>query len=269
MLIDFHTHCFPDIIAGKAVAKLAGIGYITPLTDGTLMSNRKLLDECGVDRAVICNIATNTHQTPSVNSFAIEVNRSREDFYPLASVHPDCDEEFTVSELKRTVAAGIKGVKLHPDYMGKYIDDPAYRKIFSFCAENDMFVLIHAGWDYLSPDDIHCTPERILSVMEAFPSLKLVAAHMGSYKLGDDVEKYLVGKRIWFDTSLLPLGGWDGEQAKRILTNHDPDKLLFASDLPWSSPKAELEYLESLGLDNDLLEKIKYKNALALLGEDQ
>lgn len=267
VIIDFHTHCFPDEIAEKAIGKLAGIGNIEHFTNGTLAENRAYLDKCGVDRAVICNIATNPRQNTNVNNFAIKVKRERGNFYPLGSLHPDCDRAFIKTECARLASEGIRGIKLHPDYMGKYFDDAAFDPIFEACVDNDMFVITHAGWDFFSPDDIHCTPEMILRVMRKYPELKLVAAHMGSNRLGDDVERYLVGQNLWFDTSLLALGGWDRDQARRILVSHSPDRLLFASDLPWTSPKAGLDYLDSLGLDEALLDKIKSKNALSLLGE--
>ena len=36
MIIDFHTHAFPDKVAEKAIPKLAGIGGIDCFGDGTV-----------------------------------------------------------------------------------------------------------------------------------------------------------------------------------------------------------------------------------------
>ena len=75
MLIDFHTHCFPDPVAAKAIPKLAGIGGLTPFTDGTVGGLLREMDRCGVSHAVCLNIATNSHQQPKVNDFALGLSR--------------------------------------------------------------------------------------------------------------------------------------------------------------------------------------------------
>ncbi len=36
MIIDFHTHIFPDKVAAKALPKLASVCQLTPSMDGTL-----------------------------------------------------------------------------------------------------------------------------------------------------------------------------------------------------------------------------------------
>jgi len=266
LTIDFHTHAFPDAVAAKAIPKLAGIGGIDCFGDGTIRSLEERMREWGVDRAVVLNIATNPRQQTNVNNFAIEINTNHPSLYALGSIHPASD--CIASEAKRLRDAGIRGIKLHPDYMETPIDDEAYDPIFAACVENDLFVVTHSGWDFISPDFIHCTPERIVRVMEKFPSLRLVAAHMGANQQWDEVERLLVGREnLWIETSLAPMFHLDKGQAVRILTNHDPSRLLFGSDFPWYRMDEERAYLESLALPAALWEKISSGNALQLLGD--
>lgn len=178
MIIDFHTHAFPDRVAEKAIPKLAGIGGIDCFGDGTVGSLVSRMDEWGIDRAVVLNIATNPKQQTNVNNFAIEINTNHPRLYALGSIHPD--SENIAEEARRLADAGIRGIKLHPDYMERPIDDEKYDAIFRACLENDLFVISHCGWDFISPDFIHCTPERIVKVLEKFPALRFVAAHMGA-----------------------------------------------------------------------------------------
>ena len=50
MVIDFHTHAFPDKIAKRAVDKLADAsGGLTPYTDGTADGLARRTRESGVD----------------------------------------------------------------------------------------------------------------------------------------------------------------------------------------------------------------------------
>ena len=264
MLIDFHTHAFPDKVAEKAIPKLASIANIKSYGNGRIDDLLSHMDKSGVDRSVVCNIATNPHQEPKVNDFAIACN-SHPRLYALGSLNPD--SENIASEARRLADAGIRGIKIHPDYMGLTIDDPKFDAVFRAAVENDLFVLTHSGWDFYSPDFIHCTPERIVKVTERFPELRLVAAHMGANELWDDVECLLIGrKNIYIDTSLA-VNGLDKTQAKRMIENHDPERILFGSDFPWFTPEATKEYLDSLGLSGELMNKICFENAIKLVGD--
>ena len=62
MIIDFHTHIFPDGFADRAMtvlSKNAQVGYSAPATLNGLIST---MDECGVDRSVVLNIVTKESQ---------------------------------------------------------------------------------------------------------------------------------------------------------------------------------------------------------------
>lgn len=265
MVIDFHTHAFPDAVAAKAIPKLAGIGKIEPFGDGTLSSLGARMSEWGIDGAVILNIATNPKQQTNVNNFAIETNKSAKNLWALGSLNPY--SENIKEEARRLREGGIRGVKIHPDYMGVVVDDEKFDAVYKSCIENDLFVITHSGWDFISPDFIHCTPERILNVLNKYPELKFVAAHLGACRMWDDVERLLVGKNLWLETSLAPLFSLDKVQMARMIKNHAPDKLLFGSDFPWYSIKDALDYVNSLELSDELKQKIFSENALALLGE--
>lgn len=264
MIIDFHTHCFPDALAPRALAKLSAIAGMRTYSDGTVSGTIRRLDEAGIDRAVVLNIATNDHQTANVNRFAVETNRNPR-LTALGSVNPESSVTVIDETLTGIAADGLPGIKIHPDYMHTAIDDPRFAPIFTRCMELDLFVVTHAGWDCLSPDFIHASPERIARVLDAYPKLKLVAAHLGGARRWDDVERLLIGRNVWLDTSLTSLFALDPAQMKRMLLAHDSDKLLFASDLPWSDPADALRYLLALNLPDALTEKILSQNALRLL----
>lgn len=264
MLIDFHTHAFPEKIASRALAQLAERAKMTPETDGTVKGLLEKMDLWGVNRSVVCNIATNVKQQTSVNDFAMQTAVEYGDrLTPLGSVHPDALN--IAEEQYRIHAAGLPGIKLHPDYMLRTFDDPAYGPILDGAAQLGLFVIIHAGFDVYSPNKIYASPEAILTVIRRHPKLKLICAHYGNNCLWDSVEAKLTGKNIWIDTSMGCKEGLFPSQAKRILEKHDSDRILFGSDMPWCSPLENVQYLESLGLSAELLDKIFYKNALALL----
>ncbi len=266
MRIDFHTHCFPDHLAPRAMEILAkncaGDASLHPHTDGTAADTLALLSRVGIDRAVICNIATNKKQETNVNSFAISM-AGDDFFFPLGSLHPDSDQ--MESELDRLAAAGICGVKLHPDYVHVPLSDKRFDRIFSLLEERGFFAVVHAGLDPISPDFIHATPEMFAAVVKKHPSLSLVAAHMGGFRHGDEVLRHLVGTDIYLDTSLSAKRPLETELLRKILREHPTDRLLFATDTPWSNPAKEIAFLEEAGLTDAQKDAIFCKNAKRLL----
>lgn len=264
MKIDFHTHCFPEKIAAKAVSRVAGAAGITIAGDGTAESLLAEMDRFSIDMAVVLNIATNPRQQTNVNNFALEIDGKDGRIIAFGSVHPDSDS--IRPELLRLKAAGLKGIKIHPDYMGVPIDDPRMVRILSECAELDLIVVTHAGFDVISPDFIHATPERIARAARGIRGLKLVAAHIGGGRCWEDVRRYLVGSEIYFDLSVESMDDIPHDLARRIIDGHNPDRLLFGSDAPWFSPAGTISLVESLGLSEAQKAKIYAGNAKALLG---
>ena len=66
-----------------------------------------------------------------------------------------------------------------------------------------MIILFHAGLDRGLPHPIHSTPKRLAKVHGDFPSLRIVAAHMGGEAVFDETERVLLGKDIFMDTSFV------------------------------------------------------------------
>lgn len=264
MIIDFHTHAFPDKLAPKALPVLAArVGY-APYGSGTVSDLIQKMDRDGIDKSVVCNIATNPKQQSNVNNFAIEAMEAHRDrLICLGSVHPDSD--CIAEELARLKSAGIPGIKIHPDYMETAIDSPKFDPIFDLCTELGLFIITHAGFDVCSPHMVHANPDRILHRLRRNPEIRLICAHFGGNMMWDEVEKKLCGQNLWIDTSMGVLEGLSKDQAKRIITRHGTDKVLFGTDFPWCDGKTNLEYIRSFGLSREDEEKILFQNAASLL----
>lgn len=260
MLIDFHTHCFPEKIAEKAIRKLSfASGGLKPYTDGTVKGLKGLMLSQVVEKAVVLNIATNANQQKNVNDFAAEING--DNIISFGSVFPDSED--CLYELERIKALGLKGVKLHPDYQGFSVDDekmiPIYKKISSL----GLITVFHAGLDYGFPPPYGATPDKMEKVLKHFDS-PVIAAHWGGIGCGEDVLRHLCGKDIYFDTSF-GFGTMPKYYAQKILEKHTADKILFGTDTPWHTAEMELTLLNTLEISNEDMEKITHKNAIRLL----
>ena len=267
MVIDFHTHCFPDTLAPRAMEQLThtiSALHITPSTDGTATDLMQSMKSFGIDRSVVCNIATNAHQMPKVNDFAIHLMQTYpQQLIPLGSLHPHAEN--LEGELMRLKNAGICGIKLHPDYVGIDFDHADFDAILRLCEASNVFVITHAGFDPLSPQHLHCTPSMVRRVLDRYPQLKLVVAHMGGMHCEEDTFSLLCGQDVYLDTSLLSYRPQKAALMHKILQKHDPRRLLFASDTPWTKAAKELETIRQAPLNDDTKENIFYKNALSLL----
>lgn len=154
MLIDFHTHAFPEKIAARAIETLSNAsGGIVPQTNGTLDSLKEEMAKDGVDIAVVQSIATNPRQQQKVNDFAIQINQD-DAIVAFGSVHPDAPD--VLAELERIHAAGLKGVKFHPEYQNFYADDEKMKAIYRKISQLGLITLFHAGHDYGFPPPLPC-----------------------------------------------------------------------------------------------------------------
>lgn len=274
MLIDFHTHIFPDKIAEKSVQILiAGMkrqmgedyGNGKPLTcrpatlDGLLDNMKK----SGVDRSICLPIATKIEQTASINRFAETVRSAQAlSFGTLHPLDPDWERV-----LEDAAERGFSGIKLHLQFQETYIDSPQVIRIIKKCEALGLLVIFHAGDDIGLPPPIYATPERISHVLAETEGAHMIAAHLGGWKQWDDVEKYLVGTPILMDTAFIR-DFISPEQCRRIIRNHGADKILFGSDSPWEDPADTMTFLQSLDLTEDEMKQITHRNALRLLGEE-
>ncbi|MDR0315213.1 MAG: amidohydrolase family protein [Oscillospiraceae bacterium] len=261
MIIDFHTHAFPPKVAQLAIPKLAKeSGGLKPQHDGTAPSLIEGIKAAGVSKAVVLNIATNPKQQTKVNDYAISLLEYPE-LIPFGSVHHDSEDVFF--ELERLKEAGIKGIKLHPDYQNFYVDDDKMIKIYEKISSLGLVTVFHSGLDLGFPYDIHCTPQRLLNIIDVF-SAPVVAAHMGGVMFWYETYEKLAGTKIYLDTSF-SYGVVPPQLAKSLIEKHTAQRILFGSDMPWSASGNEIVYIKSLDLSKTQEDLIFYKNACKLL----
>lgn len=268
MIIDFHTHCFPDKIAKSTIDALEKKSDGKASTDGTVLGLIKALERANADIAVSLPVLTKPTQFDSVARFAIAVNEEYGDkdrkIISFAGMHPLCDD--IKGKMKFLKDNGIKGVKIHPDYQGTFIDHEGYVEILKCAKDLDLIVVTHSGIDDGYKDmPVRCPPELVKKVIEKVNHDKFVLGHYGAHKQWQKVLDLLCDFNVYFDTAFT-FHEIDENLFKKILLKHGEDKVLFATDCPWRDIKDDLEILKSYNLDKTVLDKILYKNAKKLLG---
>ncbi len=262
MIIDFHTHTFPDDLAARALAVLTQRAGVPALTDGTNNGLRASMRRAGVDYSVTAPIATRPAQVRAINAWAAEVNACTPDLICLGTLHPALTD--WQAEVERLQVDGLPGVKMHHDYQECYVDDPVMLPMYHALADAGLLLLVHAGVDIGLPPPVHCTPDRLARVLDAVPDLTVIAAHMGGYSQWEAVEEHLVGRALYFDTSYsrADLGT---ERMSAFIRAHGAARVLFATDSPWTEQQAEVAGIRALPLADEEKQAILGGNAERLL----
>ena len=268
MVIDFHTHVFPDKIAQKTIEALAGNSNNKPNTDGTIQGMLDAMSRAGADICVTLPVLTKPTQFESVLNFVTNINENycngTRRLISFAGMHPLCED--IRSKMNEIKSRGIKGIKIHPDYQSTFIDDENYKDILRVAKELDLIVVTHSGIDDgYAGQPVRCPPERVLEVIREVNHGKFVLGHYGAHKQWNEVLDLLAGENVYFDTAFT-LHEISEKTFKDILYRHGDDKILFATDCPWRDIKEDLRILKSFNLGPETEEKILYKNAIKLLG---
>lgn len=253
-IVDVHAHAFDEKIAVKATENLVKYYGIDSVADGRLMHFLDSVEENKIDKIVLCATATKPTQVQLINDYVsglVEKNR-----IGLGTLHPDYED--IEGEIKRIKSLGLSGLKFHPIFQGFEIDEEKAMKMFEKIGA-DFPVLIHVG----DKNSDASSPKRLAKVMDAFPEITFIAAHMGGYSEWDEAEKCLFGKNVYFDTSS-SIRFMKPKEAKRMIRKHGVDKILFGTDYPLSSHKFEIECLLKLKLTDEEYEQIFWKNAYKL-----
>jgi predicted TIM-barrel fold metal-dependent hydrolase len=266
MIIDFHTHIYPEKIAAKVIKQAGektpppGCIPLQAYTGGTLEALKASMLDSGIDYSVILPVATSPSQFAAINKYAAEIN-GHEGIISFGGIHPDTLDY--KSELGQIKELGLKGIKLHPDYQETFVDDPKIIDIVNYAAEIGLIVVIHTG-KASGYSVIHCTPKGISNLLNSADCSNVVMAHTAGYFCWDDAEKYIIGKSFMIDISC-SMEHMGEEQFKRIIKTHGVDKVLFASDSPWGGQNETLANLRNMNFTEDKMEQILYKNGAKLL----
>lgn len=276
MIIDIHTHTFPAKIAESAIehmekdivkgqgfeVKCARIPTYQGLSDST--------KDAGMDLSVVCPVATNVRQPEKINKLSAKLNEKMDEtrIFNFGAIHPDCENFKEI--IDDIVAMELKGIKIHPDYQNTFFNDEKYLRIIDYAANKGLGIIVHAGEDVGLPDTIHCTPDMVLDLWKHIQPEKLILAHMGGWRMWDEVEDKIIGLPLYLDTAVVLNRKFpvklENEQFLRMVKNHGTDRILYGTDSPWYAQTQALEDFVDSGLSDNDKKIILGKNANRIFG---
>jgi len=262
MIIDFHTHIFPDHLAARALSMLlTNTGNLyAPVNNCTALGLLKNMDDWNIDISVVQPVITKQSQAKAINEWA--KNTCSDRLVVFGGIYPHTDDY--KRDIDYVAELGLKGLKFHAEYQNFVVDDDRMLKVYDYALNKGLVLLHHAGFDPGFPAPFKSTPQQFAKIVKAMQGGIIVAAHLGGHAQWDDVEKYLVGTNIYLDTSM-GFEYFSPEQFLEIAKNHGADKILFASDSPWSNAKLEIERLKALPLLEKDIDAILGGNAKRIL----
>ena len=262
-IFDAHTHAFPDAIATRAMFTLSDKSVLPYFNDGTFSGLAGYEAAGGAEGFLILPIATTPRQTRAVNDWAA-AQVGRDGARAFGSVHPDCED--LGDQLDHIVELGLPGVKLHPEYQEFAVDEPRMFDVYRALFERRLIICFHAGVDIGYAPPVRGNPARIARVCDAFPEGRVIAAHMGGYRMADEARQTLLNRpNLWMDTSF-SAQEMAPEELRDMIRAHGAERVMFGTDSPWTEFGESLRAVTESGLTQTELDLVLYKSAAALLG---
>ncbi len=264
-VIDTHAHIFPDKIAEKAKESVGSFYNLPMHTVGTLDELYKVRSECNPHHKIVAQTifspAMSASQTKSINDFIAGLCAGDKSLIGFGTLHRD-NTDFA-SEIKRIQCLGLKGVKFHSDFQQTNIDDERMFPIYGELEKNYIPVIFHMGDKKLD----YSSPRRLKNVLEKFPNLIVIAAHMGGYSHWKEAYDILPkSERLFFDTSST-FSFISDYEFRALADKFGTDKIFFGSDFPIFDPNDEIEKLHKTGLKSSDIRRIEYYNYVEFLNK--
>jgi predicted TIM-barrel fold metal-dependent hydrolase len=259
MIIDGHTHIWPDAVARRALA--GSVPDLERRGDGTRAGLKESMAAAGIDRSVCLAVANDGSAVDKANRFSASLDPDH--FIGFGSIHPDLTPEENLESLRRH---GLKGAKIHPFFQRYALDDPRLAPLLD-AMQGEFAVIIHVGSISTSSSTGVCSPPMLAELVRTFPKLDVIACHFGGYRQFQAAVDTVLGLPVYLDTSWPPsLADLDSRQVRTAIEKHGPDRIIFASDWPMADQSREIQAVRDLGFADDDVDQILGMNLIRLLG---
>ena len=260
-IIDFHTHVYPDRLADKATQATCDFYGLCTDQTGTVEQLLQKGQAAGIDRFVLLPVAVHPQGVRRVNEFIVEQVREHPEFYGFGTVHPDMED--MAGEIDYIQSSGLLGVKLHPDMQEINTDDERLFPLYERLRAIGMPLFVHCGDEHR--DFSH--PRRLRRVLDRFPGLTVIAAHLGGWSKWEEALACLQDTDCYLDISSCMMF-MPPERVVAYVRAFGAHRVLFGTDFPIWDPVTEVRSLMALPLTDDEKEQVFYRNAGRIIGGD-
>ncbi|MFQ5459018.1 MAG: amidohydrolase family protein [Myxococcota bacterium] len=289
---DIHVHVYEPAIARRALdnirafRKQVGITGVEIADDGTPAFLLEEMARLGLSRSVIQAVVPRPDMMGKINAWTHEtVAASDGRLLAFGGIHPFAARADISDEIKRfTDSYDFRGVKLHPTLQGFPPDGLEAMRLYEAITRAGLPILIHPDRrsaesfhpkGEASGPDIHdrlSTPEHILTneklcrIIETFPELTIIGAHLGGSH-SDRLEALVKGSpNVWLDLAIVKVFFPEGpDHVASLVRGYGAENILFGSDFPFWPQDVALAYLDKMGLSPDERRLIETENPARIL----
>ncbi len=280
MIVDFHTHIFPEWLRAQResyVKRDRTFGELYVSAKAKMATADDLvgaMDADGVDVSVVMGIGwTDAGLAREVNDYIIESVRK----HPLrlvgfAGVSPAWGDE-CAREADRCARAGLLGVgELHPDSQGFDLgDERTMAPLMEVLHQQGLILTTHSSEPvgHVYQGKGRTTPEVLWALVQNFPGVTIVCAHWGGglpfYALMPEVADALAN--VYFDTAASPFL-YHANVFQTVSGLVGADRVLLGSDYPLLRARRLVAQVRGSSLTADDQAAIVGGNAVKLLKLD-
>lgn len=294
MTTDAHTHAFPTKEAGETFQ--AYVGVDSPKRTGAIDELDGLLREGGLEQAIVLLIPRTAELAEELvragvpqdeirervrltienhNAWGCSLTESGERFIPFVGIDVRFMSPSQIrSEISLRAATGARGVKIIPPSMQLYANDPLLAPVYEECSRLGLPLLSQSGRGGMAPPtpgmDPFGRPRYFAEVLEQYPDLTLILAHMA---LGFEDELIALTakfERVFTDTSLRlsglgKPGQWTVDELVRTVRRMGVGRVMLGSNYPFTNPSVYARIFADLPFDDHEKEMIGSGNVRVAL----
>jgi 2,3-dihydroxybenzoate decarboxylase len=224
-------------------------------------------------------------------------------FATLATQDPDA----AATELERAVTElGLVGALINGHCQGRYLDDPAYERLFASAEALGAPIYLHpttphpavmeawfapyvgdglhlASWGFAAETGTHVLRLIYSGLFDRFPSLQMIIGHLGemlpfaAYRVdryyglggggsGHDLKR-LPSEYLRSNFHVTTSGNFCPPAFACTLDVMGADRVMFSVDYPMDDNQAGAQFLASYPMDDATRQKVNSENAIRLFGD--
>ena len=279
-IVDVHTHFMAPPIMAKvwsyfdragSDAAASGAGSLLggrewPITyRGSDEERVEQLRAIGVRKFSALSYAHKPGIAGFMNDWTLAFSDRTPDALRSATFYPEPEAAEYVPKL---IADGVEVFKVHVQVGDFAPNDPLLEPVWGALAEAGVPIVLHAG---SGPAPGRFTgPSAVADVLERYPSLALVIAHLGMPEIREFIDLAERHDNVRLDTTMAFVDFWKqdvpDDVPERLLGLQD--KVLFGTDFP-NIPYEyahQIEVLDRLDLGDDWMRSVLWANGAELFG---
>ncbi len=262
LIIDFHTHIYPTLLARRAMA-VAGREHDDMEKLPVKENLWKRMEEEDVSLSVVQHVTSKPATQTDVNRFAKEIVRTN--VISFGGLHPDCEN--VIEEIEKLKDLNMAGVKFHPPFQRVHLDDEKYIPMWKHINHLGFPVLIHCG-RARGEGEYDLFPSGVSKFIKYLSDVPVVLAHMGGRSGIPEEENILFNlpENVFVDTTM-SAERQEMEDFERLVSAMGPERVVFGSDFPYGTQKAAIAFIRNSCFSEDEKALMLGGTAAKILGD--